>query len=115
MYLDESLNFSDHIKEKMFKAMKGIGIIWQVNKAPPQHSLIKMCKSFVRPHIGYGNIVYDQPKKENFDQKIERIQCNATLAITGAIRGTYQSRLYNELDPESHKSRCWFMKLCTFL
>ena len=52
MYLDESLNFSDHINEKMFKAMKGIGIIRQLNKAPPQHSLIKMYKSFVRPHLG---------------------------------------------------------------
>ena len=115
MYLDESLNFSNHIREKMFKAMKRIGLIRRLNKAPSQHSLITMYKSFVGPHLGYGDIIYDQPNKENFNHKIERIQCNTTLAIAGAIKGTYQSRLCNELDPESLKSRRWFRKLCTFL
>ena len=40
MYLGGSLNSSHHIKEKMFKAMKRIGIITKLNKALPQHSLI---------------------------------------------------------------------------
>ena len=44
----------------------------------------------MRPHPGYSDIIYDQPNKENLNQKIERIQYNATLAITGAIKGTYQ-------------------------
>ena len=44
IYLDESLNFSYHIKEKMSKAMKGIGIIRKLNKALPQHSLITIYK-----------------------------------------------------------------------
>ena len=39
------------------------------------------------PHLGYGDIIYDQPNKKNLNQKIERIQYNATLAITGAIKG----------------------------
>ena len=34
--LDESLNFSYHVKEKMSKAMKGIGIIKKLNKTLPQ-------------------------------------------------------------------------------
>ena len=53
----------------------------------------------MRPHPGYSDIIYDQPNKENLNQKIERIQYNATLAITRAIKRTYQSRLCNELDP----------------
>ena len=72
--------------------MNRIDIIRKLSKALPQHSL-------VRPHPGYGDIIYDQPNKENLNQKIERIQCNATLAITRAIKRTYQSRLCNELDP----------------
>ena len=40
MYLDESLNLSHHIKEKMFKAMERTDIIRNLNKALPQHSLI---------------------------------------------------------------------------
>ena len=46
-------------------------------------------------------------------ERIERIKCNSTLAITSVIKGT-QIRLYNELDPESFKSRHWFRKLLYF-
>ena len=88
--------------------MKGKG------KALPQHSLITIYKSFVRPHLDYGDIIYDQPNKESLNQKIERIQYNAALIITGAIKGTYQSRSYNELGLESLKFKRWFRKLCTF-
>ena len=69
----------------MFKAIKGIGIVRKVNKAVPQNSLITIYKSIVRPHLGYGDIIYYEPNKENLNQKIEGIQYNATLAITGAI------------------------------
>ena len=61
MYLDETLNFNLHIKEKMSKALKGIGIIKKLSKSLLQHSLITIYKSFVRPHLDYGDIIYDQP------------------------------------------------------
>ena len=69
--------------------MKRIGIIRKLNKEIPQNSLITIYKSFARPHHGYGDIIYDQQNKENLNYKIERIQYNATLAITGAIKRTY--------------------------
>ena len=69
----------------------------------------------MRSHLGYGDLIYDKPSKEIFNQKIERIQYNTPLAIAGAIKGTYQSRLYKELGFESLKFRCWFRKLCTFV
>ena len=50
----------------------------------------------MRPHLGFGDIIYDQPNK-SFTQKIERIQYKAALAITSAIKGTSQSKLYREL------------------
>ena len=68
----------------------------------------------MRPHLDYSDIIYDQPNKESLNQKIERIQYNAALATTGAIKGTYQKRLYKELGLESLKFRPWFRKLCTF-
>ena len=40
MFLNESLNFSYHIKEKMSKAMKGTGTIKKLSKTLPWHSLI---------------------------------------------------------------------------
>ena len=61
----------------------------------PQHSLITICKAFVRPHLDYGDIVYDQPKNECLCQKIKSIQYNSVLAIPDAIRGISQTKLYN--------------------
>ena len=106
MFLDESLNSSCHIKEKLSKATKGIGIIKKFSsKTLPRHAQITIYKSFVRPHLDYGNI-YEQPNNESLNQKIERIQYNAALAITGAIKRTSQSKLYNKLGFESLKFRC---------
>ena len=67
----------------------------------------------MRPHLDYGDIIYDQPNNECFIQKIERIQY-AALAITGSIKGTSQNKLYSKLGFEYLKFRRWFRKLCTF-
>ena len=44
MYLDETLNFNLHIKEKMFKAMKGTGSIKKLSKTLPRHPLVTIFK-----------------------------------------------------------------------
>ena len=85
----------------MSKTMKGIGVLCKLSRTFPQHSLITIYKSFVRPHLEYGDIIYDQPNNISFTQKTERIQYHGTLAITGAIKGTFQSKLYSELGFES--------------
>ena len=59
----------------------------------------------MRPHVDYGDIIYDQPKNESFTHNIERIQYNAALAITSAIKGAYLSNLYGELGVKSLKFR----------
>ena len=53
--------------------MKRIAIIRKLSKAHPQHSLLKIYKSLVRPHLDYDDIIYDQSNKESLNQKIERI------------------------------------------
>ena len=48
-------------------------------------SLLAVCKSFLRSHLYYGDIVYDWQNKTFWD-KLESVQYNAALAITGAIK-----------------------------
>ena len=48
-----------------------------------------------------------------FCNLIERVQYNAALAITGAIKGTSQLKIYNELGIESFWSLCVFYKIKT--
>ena len=66
MHLDEKLNFNNHVKEKITKANKGIGVICELAHVLPRESLITIYKSFVRPHIDYGDIIYDQPNNSSF-------------------------------------------------
>ena len=101
MHLDEKLNFNMHINKKIAKANKGIGIIHKLAHLLPRESLITIYKLFVRPHIDYGDIIYDQPNNKHFCNMIERVQYNAALAITGAIKGTSQQRISNELADHS--------------
>ena len=114
MYLDKKLNFLQHINEKTSKANRGIGVIQRLRYILPRHSLITIYKSFVRPILNYCDIIYDQPNNEGFCNKIERLQYNVALAVTGAIRGTSQTKLYNELGLESLKFRRWMRRLCMF-
>ena len=66
MCLDKTLNCNVHIKEKTSKTMKGISVIQKLSKTLPRHSLITIYKSFVRPHLVYGDIIYDQTNNESF-------------------------------------------------
>ena len=115
MHLDEKSSFSHHINKKIVKMNKDIGIICKLAHLLPRQSLIAIYKSFISPHLDYGDIVYDQPNNETFCNLIERIQYNAALAITGAIKGTSQLKIYNnELGIESWKFRRWFRRLYVF-
>ena len=77
-------------------------------------SLVTIYKAFIKPHLNYGDILYDQGYKESLHQKLESIQYNAALAITGARRGTSKEELYQELGLESLQKRCWYRKLYCF-
>ena len=59
-------------------------------------------------------MIYDQTFNMSFQQKMETIQYNAALAITGAIRGSSREKLYQELGLETLQQRCWYRKLCCF-
>ena len=59
-------------------------------------SLITIYKSFIRLHLGYGDISHDQLNNESFCTLIKR---------------TFQLKIYNELGNESLKFRRWFRRL----
>ena len=50
----------------------------------------------------------------SFHEKIESIQYNACLALTGATRGTSKEKSYRVLGLESLQIRRWYRKLCRF-
>ena len=58
--------------------------------------------------MDYGGVIYDQPLNESLSNKIESVQYKAALAITGAIQGSSQKKLFQELGLEHlHQSGGW--------
>ena len=114
MFLDSKLDFDELIKGVFDKTSKSIGLIHKLRNFLPRPSLLQIYKSFVRPHLDYGDIIYDKAFIGHFQKKLESIQYNAALAITGAIRGTSREKIYSELGLESLQDRRWYKKLCVF-
>ena len=112
MVLDTRLDFNLHLKNVQNKVNKTIGLLRKLQNTLPRTSLITIFKSFIRPLLDYGDIIYDRAYNTSFHQNIESIQYNAALAITGAVRGTSREKLYQELGFESLQQRRWYRKLC---
>ena len=72
----------------------------------PWNALLTIYKSFVRPYLDYGDILYDKPNNENFQNKLEKVQYRNCLAITAAIQGTSRTKLYDELGLHSLIKKC---------
>ena len=66
-----------------------------------RNSLLTIYKIFVRPFLDYPDIICDKPLPESFKDKLEMVQYNAALVITGAIKGTLRDRIYRELSIKS--------------
>ena len=112
--LDSKLIFAEHLKMVSLKINKSLGLLRKLQNLIPRSTLITICKASVRPHLDYGDMLYDQANNMTFHQKLESIQFNACLALTGSIRDTSKEKLYHELGLESLQLRRWYRKLGMF-
>ena len=99
--LDSNLIFDEHLKMVSLKISKTLGLLRKLHNLLPRSALITIYKAFVRPYLDYHDILDDQAYNMSFHHKLESIQYNACLAITGAIRGTSKEKLYQELGFDS--------------
>ena len=114
MLLDDKLSYEHHLKFVLKKVNKAVYLLREFKQDLLRQSLITIYKLFIRPHLDYGDIVYDRAFHESFHKKLESIQYNAAIAITGASKGTFSEKFFQELGLESLKSRRWLRKLCLF-
>ena len=99
------------------KAKRIIGIIKHLNYLLPLKTLNQMYKSLVRPHLDYCDIIYHIPQTVHSQsvgggitlncqmERVEQIQYQAALAVTGAWQGTDRIKLYEELGWETLSDR----------
>ena len=86
--LDGKLTFEDHYETILSKTNRTIGLLRKLQSLLPRAALITIYKAFVRPHLDYGDVLYDKAFNTSFHEKLESIQYNACLALNVAIRGT---------------------------
>ena len=64
MLLDSHLNFNDHVQSKTNKCYKIIGLIKNFSIHLAREALLRIYKSFVRPNLDYGDIIFDKSNNE---------------------------------------------------
>ena len=60
MILDVKLDFQGHLKNIYSKVNKTIALLCKFNNTLPRLPLLIIYKSFIRPHIDYGDVIYDK-------------------------------------------------------
>ena len=71
MQLDKKLNFEEQLKKVESNVNKTIGIIRKLQNVLPRSALLTIYKSFIRPHLDYGDIIYDKAFNESVKAKLE--------------------------------------------
>ena len=74
--LDAQLNFEEYLK------VITIGLLRKLQNILPRPAIKTIYKAFVRPHLDYGDVIYDKAYNETFHQKLASIQYNACLALS---------------------------------
>ena len=69
--------------------------------------MLAVYKCFIRSHLEYRYVVYDQPDLSCLISKNELAHSNVALAVSGAIKKGSKEKFYQELGIESLKERRW--------
>ena len=89
MHFDFRLDFQEHWKSLVKKVnFISVALLRKFRDILPRSALLTIYKCFVRTHLDYGDIIYDEAFSNSFHQKVESLQYNVALAITVAIRGS---------------------------
>ena len=60
----------------------------------PRKSFLTIHKYFVRPQLDYQDVIYDNPVNESLINKLEKVQYQACLEITGVFQEESRESLH---------------------
>ena len=87
--LDSKLSFEIYAKTILTKVNRIIRLLQKFRQILPRPSLITIYKAFITPHLDCEDVI--------FNLRLESIQHNAALAISGVIRETSKEKFYEKL------------------
>ena len=110
--MDFRLDFQEHWKSLLKKVNKTVALLGKFQNILPRSTLVSICKCFVKTHLNYGDIIYDQAFNNSFHQKIESLQYNAALAVTG-IKNQVWNPFRKDFSIETYVSFLRYIKTST--
>lgn len=111
--LDSKLSFREHINQQIIKGKKGLALMKFLSKSVSSSVLELTYKMYVRPHLDYGDLIYHNQSACMMD-KLESIQYQAALVVSGCWKGTNKVKLVKELGWETLSERREFRRLVLY-
>ena len=93
--VDESLNWSCHVKTVLSKMSRYVGIMYKIKKLLPLKARLQVYQSFVQSHINYCSLVWGFSCKSN----IESIFCKQKKGMRAVIPGYIQYNYKDGITP----------------
>ena len=108
--LDAQLTFEEYLNLVTTKTNKTIRLLQKLQNILSRLALNSIYKAFVRQHLDYGDVIYDEAYNKSFHQKLESVQYNDCLALP------FQSNTNKKIRtiiPEIQINLLYFMLIIT--
>ena len=69
LHFNSKLSFDIHIKTILTKVIRTTDLLRKFQQVLPRPSLITIYKAFIRPHLDYGDVIFDQAFDDSFHQR----------------------------------------------
>ena len=77
LILDSKLDFNKHINTVLSIVNKMIVLLRKFQHILPRHTLLTVYKTFIKPPLDYGDVIYDKVFIQPFHKKLESVEYNA--------------------------------------
>ena len=74
------------INGKTNETLKGFDLLRKLSTLLPRQNLLTIYKFVIKPHLDYGNVMYNQPLNEALSNRIKSVQFKVGLATTGSTK-----------------------------
>ena len=97
IFIDESLNFKDHVNHICGKIGKTIGLLYRLSKFLPIHTLKTLYHCLVLPYLTYGNEVWSAASWTT-TERVAILQKKSIRAINSLPYNTHTSNYFKSLN-----------------
>ena len=103
MVLGSKISYENGLQSVNSKINKTSGLLRETQPTLSRKFLVAIFKTFIRPNLYDGDVVFDRASKETCHQSLKFLQYSSEVVITGAIRETSSENISHKQDLETPK------------